>query len=137
VSYPTVEALAAAAGSTPAQVEGMLALGLLEHRPDGFRPADITRVRLVDAAEGSGIMPELIADVVASGRYSMGWVDDDYIGIDQGPIVLMIANHRSEFVWKVMRGNPHIRRGLERAGFTGGWLGAKPAAPAVAAAVLH
>jgi adenylate cyclase len=75
VSYPTVEALAAAAGSTPAQVEGMLALGLLEHRPDGFRPADITRVRLVDAAEGSGIMPELIADVVASGRYSMGWVD--------------------------------------------------------------
>ncbi len=26
----------------------------------------------------------------------MGWVDDDYIGIDQGPIVLMIENHRSE-----------------------------------------
>jgi hypothetical protein len=67
----------------------------------------------------------------------MGWVDDDYIGIDQGPIVLMIENHRSEFVWKVMRGNPHIRRGLERAGFTGGWLDAKPAAPAAATTVLH
>ncbi len=53
-----------------------------------------------------------------------GWVDGDYIGIDQGPIVLMIENHRSEFVWNVMRRNPHIRRGLERAGFSGGWLGA-------------
>ena len=52
----------------------------------------------------------------------MGWMDNDYIGIDQGPIVLMIENHRSELVWKVMRKNPHIRRGLERAGFTGGWL---------------
>ena len=52
----------------------------------------------------------------------MGWMDKDYIGIDQGPIVLMIENHRSELVWKVMRKNPHIRRGLERAGFTGGWL---------------
>jgi hypothetical protein len=52
----------------------------------------------------------------------MGWVDEDYIGIDQGPIVLMIENHRSELVWKVMKRNPHIRRGLERAGFRGGWL---------------
>ena len=52
----------------------------------------------------------------------MGWVDEDYIGIDQGPIVLMIENHRSGLVWQVMRRNPHIRRGLERAGFSGGWL---------------
>ncbi|UHQ19157.1 Tat pathway signal protein [Lysobacter sp. KIS68-7] len=52
----------------------------------------------------------------------MGWVDGDYIGIDQGPIVLMIENHRSDFVWSVMRRNPYIRKGLERAGFTGGWL---------------
>ncbi|OGT56510.1 MAG: Tat pathway signal protein [Gammaproteobacteria bacterium RIFCSPHIGHO2_12_FULL_63_22] len=70
----------------------------------------------------------------------MGWMDNDYIGIDQGPIVLMIENHRSELVWKVMRKNPHIRRGLERAGFTGGWLaapatGAAPTVPAKPAAV--
>jgi hypothetical protein len=54
----------------------------------------------------------------------MGWADEDYIGIDQGPIVLMIENHRSELVWEVMRRNPHIRRGLQRAGFGGGWLDA-------------
>jgi hypothetical protein len=34
----------------------------------------------------------------------------------------MIENHRSELIWNVMKKNPHIRRGLERAGFTGGWL---------------
>ena len=52
----------------------------------------------------------------------MGWFDGDYLGIDQGPIVLMIENHRSDFVWRLMRGNEHVVRGLCRAGFTGGWL---------------
>jgi len=40
----------------------------------------------------------------------------------------MIENYRSQLVWRVMRRNPYIVRGLKRAGFTGGWLGA--AAPA-------
>jgi hypothetical protein len=53
----------------------------------------------------------------------VGWFDHDYLGIDQGPIVAMIENHRSELVWKVMKKNEHVRRGLRRAGFTGGWLG--------------
>jgi hypothetical protein len=52
-----------------------------------------------------------------------GWFDGDYLGIDQGPIVLMIENYRSELIWNVMKKNPHVRRGLERAGFLGGWLG--------------
>jgi hypothetical protein len=60
------------------------------------------------------------------------WVDVDYLGIDQGPIVLMIENYRSGFVWNTMRRNPHIVRGLKRAGFTGGWLEtASPAADIV------
>ena len=52
----------------------------------------------------------------------LGWFDVDYLGIDQGPILAMIENYRTGFVWQVMRGNPHIIRGLQRAGFTGGWL---------------
>ena len=66
-----------------------------------------------------------------------GWFDNAYLGIDQGPILLMIENYRSGFVWKVMRRNVHIRRGLERAGFRGGWLDHKPAVqprPATSAA---
>lgn len=51
-----------------------------------------------------------------------GWVARDHLGIDQGPILAMMENHRSELVWRTMRKNPHIRRGLERLGFTGGWL---------------
>jgi hypothetical protein len=51
-----------------------------------------------------------------------GWVDKDYLGIDQGPILLQAANYRSELVWRYMRRVPAIRRGLLRAGFTGGWL---------------
>lgn len=52
-----------------------------------------------------------------------GWVDPDYLGIDQGPIAIMIENLRNGFVWEVMKKNPYIRRGLTRAGFAGGWLG--------------
>jgi hypothetical protein len=54
---------------------------------------------------------------------SMGWFDDQYVGIDQGPILLMIENYRSDFVWNVMKRNPYVRAGLVSAGFGGGWLG--------------
>ena len=53
---------------------------------------------------------------------TMGWFDTDYLGIDQGPILGMIENYRSELVWKYMKKSPYIRKGLQRAGFTGGWL---------------
>ncbi len=51
-----------------------------------------------------------------------GWFDRDYLGIDQGPIALMIENLRNGFVWNVMKKNPVIIEGLRRAGFSGGWL---------------
>ncbi|NUR45553.1 MAG: Tat pathway signal protein [Sphingomonas sp.] len=56
-----------------------------------------------------------------------GWVAKDYLGIDQGPILLQAANHRDDFIWRYMRRVPAIRRGLQRAGFTGGWLASGPA----------
>jgi hypothetical protein len=56
---------------------------------------------------------------------SHGWIDVDHLGIDQGPILTMVENYRSELVWRTMRKSPYIRRGLERAGFTGGWLDAR------------
>lgn len=60
---------------------------------------------------------------------ALGWGDTDYLGIDQGPILAMIENWRNEMVWKVMRTNPHVIRGLRRAGFAGGWLDQAPATP--------
>ena len=53
-----------------------------------------------------------------------GWVATDYLGIDQGPILAMIGNYRNELVWNDMRKCLPLRRGLERAGFRGGWLAA-------------
>ncbi|MEZ4363152.1 MAG: glucoamylase family protein [Kofleriaceae bacterium] len=63
----------------------------------------------------------------ASGRVvpDIGWVDVDYLGIDQGPILAMVENFRSGLVWRVMRQSAMLRVGLARAGFTGGWLEAK------------
>jgi hypothetical protein len=52
----------------------------------------------------------------------VGWYDTDYLGIDQGPLLAMVENWRSELVWRTLRRNPHIVSGLTRAGFTGGWL---------------
>lgn len=63
----------------------------------------------------------LVTGKVVPGK---GWFASDYLGIDQGPILAMIANQRNGFVWNVMKRNPYIRRGLERAGFQGGWLAA-------------
>lgn len=55
-----------------------------------------------------------------------GWFDYDYLGIDQGPIVLQIENYRTGMVWDLLKSNPHIRRGLDKAGFSGSWLDESP-----------
>lgn len=54
-----------------------------------------------------------------------GWFDVDYLGIDQGPILLMIENYRSGILWEIMKKNPYIVAGLTRAGFNGGWIDAR------------
>jgi hypothetical protein len=54
----------------------------------------------------------------------LGWFDTDYLGIDEGPILVMIENYRSGLVWNTLRRNPAIVRGLWTAGFRGGWLDA-------------
>ena len=65
----------------------------------------------------------------ACGKLPGGWFDEDYLGIDQGPILLMLENQRNALIWNTMKKNPYIRRGLLRAGFKGGWLGNGENAP--------
>ena len=45
------------------------------------------------------------------------WVDTDELGIDQGPIVIMIENYRTQRVWRRFMQNPIVQRGLSAAGF--------------------
>jgi hypothetical protein len=51
-----------------------------------------------------------------------GWISPWHFGLNQGPIVLMIENHRTGFLWRLTRRCPYVVNGLRRAGFTGGWL---------------
>jgi hypothetical protein len=55
-----------------------------------------------------------------------GWFADDYLSIDQGPILLMVENYRTGFIWSLLKKNPYVTAGLRRAGFTGGWLASAP-----------
>jgi len=45
------------------------------------------------------------------------WYDTDFLGIDQGPMVIMIENYRTGKVWNRMMANPYILAGLANAGF--------------------
>ena len=106
-------------------------LGSLPFAPDIVIPAVLEMHRrygqhiystygFVDAFNPSFDFP---ASLKQGRRYpGFGWADTDYLGIDQGPIIAMIENYRSDLIWRTMRNNPYLRRGLMRAGFSGGWL---------------
>jgi hypothetical protein len=55
-------------------------------------------------------------------RAARDWHSPGCYGLEQGPIALMIENHRSGFVWESMKRCPYLLTGLRRAGFAGGWL---------------
>lgn len=46
-----------------------------------------------------------------------GWFPQRYLAIDQGPIVVMIENHRSGLLWNLFMGAPEIKDGLTKLGF--------------------
>ena len=52
----------------------------------------------------------------------LGWVDNDYLSDNQGPILGMLANYKTGIVWNATRKVPNLVRGMKRAGFAGGWL---------------
>ena len=47
-----------------------------------------------------------------------GWVAPGTLAIDQGPIPVMIENHRSGLIWSLGMAAPDVRNGLLRLGFT-------------------
>jgi len=58
-------------------------------------------------------------------KNSSGWVSQGYYGLDQGPIVMMIENYQTGFLWRLMRECAPLVLGLRRAGFINGWLSAR------------
>ncbi len=55
-------------------------------------------------------------------RNGRGWIAERYLGLNEGPIVLMIENHRTGLLWTLTKRCPFLVAGLRRAGFRGGWL---------------
>jgi hypothetical protein len=47
----------------------------------------------------------------------LNWVKKAYIGIDQGPIVVMIENHRTGLIWNNVMVDADVRAGLSKLGF--------------------
>jgi len=47
-----------------------------------------------------------------------GWIAEGHLAIDQGPIVVMIENHRSALLWRLFTSCPEIAQGLTRLGFS-------------------
>ncbi|WP_417012792.1 glucoamylase family protein [Alistipes sp.] len=45
------------------------------------------------------------------------WYPQRYLAIDQGPIAVMIENHRSELLWRLFMSHPDVQRGLRKLGF--------------------
>lgn len=45
------------------------------------------------------------------------WYASSYLAIDQGPIIIMIENHRTGLLWDLFMANPEIQEGLEKLGF--------------------
>lgn len=48
---------------------------------------------------------------------TLNWIDTDYIGIDQAPIILMIENFYNGFVWKYFMKDEIVHKGLNKLGF--------------------
>jgi hypothetical protein len=46
------------------------------------------------------------------------WYADTYLAIDQGPIIVMLENHRTGLLWKLFMSVPEVQTGLRRLGFT-------------------
>ncbi|WP_298651359.1 glucoamylase family protein [uncultured Proteiniphilum sp.] len=46
------------------------------------------------------------------------WYAGDFLAIDQGPIIIMIENHRTGLIWDLFMGIPEIQAGLTKLGFT-------------------
>jgi hypothetical protein len=57
-----------------------------------------------------------------AGAGQVAWVSAGHFGLDQGIVVMMIENYRTQLIWRLMRSCPFIGTGLRRAGFRGGWL---------------
>ena len=50
------------------------------------------------------------------------WYADSFLAIDQGPVIIMIENHRSQLIWNLFTSCPEVKAGMLGLGFTAPYL---------------
>lgn len=50
------------------------------------------------------------------------WFANSFLAIDQGPIMIMIENYRSQMVWNLLTSCPEVKNGMRALGFTAPYL---------------
>ena len=50
------------------------------------------------------------------------WFANSYLAIDQGPIIVMLENHRTGLLWNLFTSCPEVKAGMLSLGFTAPYL---------------
>jgi hypothetical protein len=87
-------------------------------------------IALCAARNMSRLYPEMVPEQQYASSFNptlaaadrRAWVSAGHFGLDQGIVVMMLENYRTELIWRLMRDCPYVGTGLRRAGFRGGWL---------------
>ena len=108
-------------GPDDGTLAGWAALASLPFAPEvALRAAHSNSERYPETISGqqyaSGFNPTL------AGADQRAWVSRGHYGLDQGIVVMMIENYRTQLIWRLMQACPYLTTGLRRAGFRGGWL---------------
>jgi hypothetical protein len=113
-------------GPDDGTITGSSTLASLVFAPEIALPA-LRRMFLREPGAGRAVLASgwnatVDAGAVGLEHTASGWISEGEFALDQGMIVLMIENFLSGEPWRLVRDIPCIRAGLQRAGFTGGWL---------------
>jgi hypothetical protein len=108
-------------GPDDGTLAGWAAVASLPFAPDiAWRAAHVMSQRYPEMLSGqqyaSSFNPTL------AGTDQRAWVSTGHYGLDQGIVLMMIENYRTQLIWRLMRDCSYVSTGLQRAGFRGGWL---------------
>jgi DNA-binding transcriptional MerR regulator len=74
VTALSMQALAERSGVNVPRLRQLVDLGILSPDAAGrFQPADIQRVRIIQALDRAGIAPAQLGQLIAAGAYSLDW----------------------------------------------------------------
>lgn len=103
-------------GASPANQDGTVApyasISCLPFTPE----AAVSSMRAMLTRFGSKVWGEY--GFVSAINADQDWYSKEYIGIDQGDVLLMIANYQDGFVWKLFMQNEHVKKAVAAVGFT-------------------